>query len=143
MRFSEAKNRKVMSTTGAITVGKVRDVVVDPRKAHVVAVTLKKTEGDGDTLTWNNMKSFGRDAITIDSADVITVAEGELAVLSDKHHKLIGKRVLTDGGDELGKVKDIEFDPESGAVRAVITNNEEIAGGRMIGLGSYALVVRV
>jgi len=143
MRFSEAKNRKVMSTVGAVTIGKVRDIVVDPRNAHVVAVLLKKTEGNADTLTWNNMKSFGKDAITVESPTAITVAEGELAVLSDKHHKLIGKRVLTDGGDELGKVKDIEFDPENGAVRAVITSGEEIAGGRMIGLGSYALIVRV
>jgi sporulation protein YlmC with PRC-barrel domain len=142
MRYSEAKNRKVMSTTGAITVGKLRDVIVDPRNAHVVAVTLKKTEGPGDTLTWNNLKSFGRDAITVESANLITVAEGELAVLSDKHHRLVGKLVLSEAGDELGKVKDIEFDPESGAVREIITSTEEIAGGRMLGLGSYALVVR-
>jgi sporulation protein YlmC with PRC-barrel domain len=143
MRFSEAKNRKVMSTTGAVTIGKLQGFVVDPRGAHVVALTLKKTEGDGDTLIWNNIKSFGRDAVTVESADLITKPEGDLVVLSDKHHRVLGKRVLTERGDELGKVKDVEFDPDNGAIRSLITNTEEIAGGRMLGLGTYALVVRL
>lgn len=142
MRFSEAKNRKVMSTSGAVAVGKLRALIVDPRNAHVVALSLKKTEGNADTLPWNNLTSFGRDAITIESLERITVAEGELAVLSDKHHNVIGKRVLTETGDDIGKVKDIEFDPHDGAVRALITDGEEIPGNRMLGLGSYALVVR-
>lgn len=142
MRFSEAKGQKVISTTGATTVGKVHDLVVDPRTAQVVALTLKKTEGDGDTLTWANMKSFGRDAVTVDSADLITDAEGDIAVLSDKHHRVMGKRVLSENGDELGSVKDIEFDPDTGAVRALVTDHDEVAGERMLGLGSYALVVR-
>lgn len=143
MRFSEAKNRKVMSTSGAVAVGKLRALIVDPRSAHVVALTLKKTEGNADTLPWNNMQSFGRDAITIESLDRIMVAEGELAVLSDKQHQVIGKRVLTETGDEIGKVKDIEFDPDNGAIRALITDADEVAGTRILGLGSYALVVRV
>jgi sporulation protein YlmC with PRC-barrel domain len=143
MRFSEAKNRKVMSTNGAVAVGKLRALIVDPRTAHITALSLKKTEGNADTLPWNNLTSFGRDAITIESLDRITVADGELAVLSDKHHAVIGKRVLTETGDDIGKVKDIEFDPDDGAIRAVITNSEEVAGARMLGLGSFALVVRV
>jgi sporulation protein YlmC with PRC-barrel domain len=143
MRFSEAKNRKVISTTGATTVGKLQSFVVDPRGAHVVALTLKKTEGDGDTLVWSSITSFGRDAVTVESADLITQAEGDLIVLSDKQHRVLGKRVLSERGDELGKVKDVEFDPDNGAVRSLITDTEEIAGARMVGLGTYALVVRL
>lgn len=143
MRFSEAKNRKVMSTSGAVAVGKLQALVVDPRTAHVVALTLKKTEGNAATLPWGNLQSFGRDAITIEALDRLVVPEGELAILSDKHHQVIGKRVLTETGDEIGKVKDVEFDPDDGTIRGLITNSEEVAGQRMLGLGSYALVVRV
>jgi sporulation protein YlmC with PRC-barrel domain len=142
MRFSEAKNRKVISTTGATTVGRLNEFVLDPRTAHVVAVKLKKAAGKGDTLTWNHMKSFGQDAIIVESADMISVPEGDLATLSDKRHRVLGKRILTDRGEAVGRVKDVEFDPDSGQVRAVITDNEEIDGPRIIGLGSYALVVR-
>lgn len=142
MRFSEAKGQKVISTTGATTVGKVNDLVVDARAARIVGLTLKKTEGDGDTLTWQNMKSFGRDAVTVESADLITEAEGELAVLSDKHHRILGKLVLSEHGDELGSVKDVDFDPDNGWIRALITDTDEVAGERMLGLGTYALVVR-
>lgn len=143
MRFSEAKNHRVVSTTGAVTVGRLSEFVVDPRTAHVVALTLKKSAGSGDTLTWNNLKAFGPDAVTVESADVVTAAEGDLLTMSDKHHRILGKRVLTEHGDELGKVKDVEFDPENGLVQSLITATEEINGSRILGLGSYAVVVRL
>jgi sporulation protein YlmC with PRC-barrel domain len=54
----------------------------------------------------------------------------------------MGKRVLTEGGDGLGTVNDVEFDPADGSIRAILTGTEEIAGPRMLGLGSYAVVVR-
>lgn len=142
MRFSEAKNRKVISTTGAKTVGRLSEFVVDPRTAHVVALKLRKAEGKGNTLTWNHMKSFGQDAIIVESADMIRSAEGDLAALCDKRRRMLGKRILTERGDEVGRVKDVEFDPDSGQVRAVITESAEIDGPRIIGLGTYALVVR-
>jgi sporulation protein YlmC with PRC-barrel domain len=142
MRFSEAKNRKVISTTGAKTVGRLSEFVVDPRTAHVVALKLRKAEGKGNTLSWNHMKSFGQDAIIVESAEMIRSAEGDLAALCDKRRRMLGKRILTERGDEVGRVKDVEFDPDSGLVRAVITDGPEIDGPRIIGLGTYALVVR-
>ncbi len=142
MRFSEAKNRKVISTAGAKTVGQLNEFVVDPRTGHVVALKLKKAAGKGNTLSWNHMKAFGQDAIIVESADMIRPAEGDLAALCDKRRRVLGKRILTEHGDEVGKVKDVEFDPDSGLVRAVISENAEIEGPRIIGLGTYALVVR-
>jgi sporulation protein YlmC with PRC-barrel domain len=142
MRFSEAKNRKVISTTGANTVGRLNEFVIDPRTAHVVALRLKKAQGKGDTLTWNDMKSFGQDAIIVESPEAIAVPQGDLAALCDKRRSMLGKRILTERGDSVGKVKDVEFDADSGRVRAVITENEEIDGPRIVGLGTYALVIR-
>jgi sporulation protein YlmC with PRC-barrel domain len=142
MRFSEARKRKVISTTGAETVGRVRDLIVDARSRTVVALALRKTEGDGDILPWAEMKSFGQDAITVQGPERIVKAEGELAVLADKDHRVLGKRVLTDRGDEMGSVSDIEFDPETGAVRALLLGKEEISGERLHAIGSYAVIVQ-
>lgn len=141
MRFSEARNRRVMSTAGAETVGRVKDLIVDPRSRTIAALALRKTEGDGDVLPWAEMKSFGQDAITVQSPERIVQAEGELAVLADKDHRVLGKRVLTDRGDEIGSVSDIEFDPESGAIRALLLGKDEIAGERLHAVGSYAVIV--
>lgn len=142
MRFSEAKNRKIISTSGANTVGRLNEFIVDPRTAHVVALKLKKAQGKGNTLSWNHLKSFGQDAIIVESADMIRPAEGDLATLCDKRRRVLGKRILTERGEQVGKVRDVEFDPDSGQVRAIITENGEIEGPRILGLGSYALVVR-
>ncbi|HVX44890.1 MAG TPA: PRC-barrel domain-containing protein, partial [Mycobacteriales bacterium] len=72
----------------------------------------------------------------------IVKADGELAVLADKNHRVLGKRVLTDRGDEVGSVSDIEFDPETGAVRALLLGKEEISGERLHAIGSYAVIVQ-
>lgn len=142
MRFSAAAGHKVVATSTASTVGKVSGFVVDPESRQVVALHLKKTDGDADTLLWSALTAFGPDAVTVTGADVLSSADGKVAELGDKHHTLLGKRVLTEDGDAHGKVDDVEFDPETGAITALITENDEIPGARLAGVGSYAVVVR-
>lgn len=142
MRFSEAGGRHVVSTSTATTVGRVHGFVVDPLARRVVALELKKTEGPGDTLAWEALTAFGRDAVTVPGAAAITTAEGRVAELTGKSHGLLRKRVLTEAGDEVGTVEDVEFEAASGRVTALLTKTEEIDGDRLIGIGSYAVVVR-
>lgn len=142
MRFTDAKGQKVMSTSTATTVGKVDHFVVDPETRQVVAIGLKKTPGDGDTLLWSDLKAFGRDAVTIDSDALIRAADGRVAELSHKDRQVLGKRVLTDAGDEIGVVDDVEFDAATGSITALLTKTDEVAGSRLRGVGSYAVIVR-
>lgn len=141
MRASEAVGRPVVSTSSATTLGRVTAVVVDPGTARVVALRLKKTSGDGDTLLWADIAAFGPDAVTVATDDVVREAVGGVAVLSDKHHKLLGKRVLSSRGDELGAVSDVEFDPADGVVRALVLDGREVPGPSLVGVGTYAVVV--
>ncbi|HTC68221.1 MAG TPA: PRC-barrel domain-containing protein [Acidothermaceae bacterium] len=141
MRFSDAVGRQVVSTSTATTVGKVDEFVVDPRRHAVIAVLLKKTEG-GDTLLWSDILAFGADAVTVTSAGKIVDASPAITALSGKGHHLLGKRVLTSAGDELGRVDDVEFDPETGTINSLALVSGDVAGTRLIGVGSYAAVVR-
>jgi sporulation protein YlmC with PRC-barrel domain len=142
MLFSEAKNLKVVSASSAETVGKVSRFVVDPRTRAVVALELKKTES-GDVLRWSDITGFGDDAVTVSSADRIGEADEEVAALADKRHRVLGKRVLTSGGDELGKLDDVDFDRQTGALGAlVVSHGPQVAADRLLGIGSYAVVVR-
>jgi sporulation protein YlmC with PRC-barrel domain len=50
--------------------------------------------------------------------------------------------VLTEHGTEHGTVKDIAFDPVTGRILTLYTALGEISGTRLLGLGSYAVVVR-
>lgn len=142
MRFSEAKGHPVVGTGTADTVGKVKSFVVDAAQGRVVALVLSKTPGKADTLLWEDITTFGPDAVTVSSADRLVEPAGELAVLADKRHAVLGKRVLTDAGDGMGEVKDVEFDPAAGAVRTLLTSGGEVDASQLIALGSYALMVR-
>ena len=142
MLASEAKGRPVMSTETATAVGKIDGLLVDPATSKVVAFSLTKTHGDADALHWEDLTSFGPDAVTVDAEALISKPRGWAAELSGKHLGVLGKRVLTDKGVELGTVDDLEFDPKTGDVLALVTGAEAVDGKRMLGLGSYALVVR-
>lgn len=141
MRFSEAVGHTVFSTSSATTIGKVHALVVDPGTRAVVALRLKKTRGDHDLLLWSALTAFGRDVVTVHDEDALTAAEGDVAALLGKDHDLSRKRVLTEGGDDVGTVDDVEFDPGSGEVTMLLTNVDDIAGARLLGVGSYAVVV--
>lgn len=142
MLFSEATGRTVLSTGNAETVGTVSGFLVDPVTAQVVAVRLKKTHGAGDTVHWPDLTSFGIDNVTVASADVIGKATGVAADLDTKKAELVGKRLLTDAGSEVGAVDDIDFDPSSGAVVSLLTSDGPVYADRLIGCGSYAVVVK-
>jgi sporulation protein YlmC with PRC-barrel domain len=142
MRMSAAVGRRVVSTANAATVGKISEFIVDPQTRTIVALRLKKAES-GDTLAWADIEAFGPDAVTVrDSASVVE-ASPDVAALSGKPHRFLGKRVLTTTGDEAGILDDVEFDPESGLVTALIVGNEDLLGEKLRGIGSYAVVVAV
>lgn len=141
MRFSDADGRKIVSTSSAETVGKVSGFVVDPVTRSVIAVQVRRAD-DGDTLRWPQVVAFGSDAVTVEAASAITEADDEVTALLGKDHRLVGKRVLSTAGDELGTLTDVEFDGASGSVtRLLLADNDEIAGVRLRGVGSYAVVV--
>ena len=141
-RFSEVAKRPVMSTDAARTVGVVTGFVIDPGSKRVIALRLTKTSASGDTLHWEDLTAFGPDAITVPSDAVIVAARGPAAELRGNDADVMGKRLLTDAGTELGTVVDVDFDPETGAVQYLISADDRIAGSRLLGCGSYAVIVR-
>lgn len=141
IRFREARKRDVVTTQEAETVGRVDRFVIDPDTHRISAVRLSKTDGDRDFASWSDITSFGRDAVTVTGRDVLRVADGPREKELKKHYDVLGKRVLSDGGRHLGEVEDVEFDPGTGEVTALLTGTDEIAGDRLRGIGSYAVVV--
>jgi uncharacterized protein YrrD len=142
MRFSEAEGRKVVSTATAETVGRVSDYIIDPVSRTVAALMLKKTSGSDNILPWENLQAFGQDAVMVDDISRLTTASGRVAELSDKRFRQHGKRVLSAEGVDLGKVTDIEFDPETAAVTSLVLAEGSVEGDRLLAAGSYAVIVR-
>jgi uncharacterized protein YrrD len=142
MLFSQARKRNVVNTTTATRVARVDSFVVLPGPARVALLRLGKVSGAGTLLAWEDLQGFGPDAVTVATDAVIRPARDALEQRAeDNDLEIMGKRVLTERGMELGPVTDVDFDPETGAVTSLITKTETIAGQRLIGLGGYAVVV--
>jgi uncharacterized protein YrrD len=142
MLFSQARKRAVVSTATATRVARVDGFVVLPGPARVALLRLGKVSGAGTFLAWSDVQGFGPDAVTVETDAVIRPARDSLEQRAeDNDLDILGKRILTEHGTELGTVADVDFDPETGAVTTLITKTETIAGQRLIGLGGYAAVV--
>lgn len=142
MLFSQARKRNVVNTTTATRVARVDGFVVLPGPARVALLRLGKVSGGGTLLAWEDLRGFGPDAVTVATDAVIRPARDALEQRAeDNDLEIMGKRVLTERGMELGPVTDVDFDPETGAVTSLITKTETIAGQRLIGLGGYAVIV--
>jgi uncharacterized protein YrrD len=142
MLFSQARKRDVVDTATATRIARVDGFVVLPGPARVALLRLGKVSGAGTLLAWDDVQGFGPDAVTVATDAVIRPARDALEQRAeDNDLEILGKRVLTERGMELGTVTDVDFDPDTGSITTLVTKTETIAGERLIGLGGYAAVV--
>lgn len=142
MLFSKVRKRDVVNIATATRVARVDGVVVLPGPARVALLRVGKVSGAGTLVSWDDLQGFGPDAVTVATDAVIRPARDDVERRAENNDlEILGKRVLTERGMELGTVTDVDFDPETGAVTSLITKTETIPGQRLIGLGNYAVVV--
>ncbi len=142
MLFSQARKSDVVRTDTATKVARVDGFVVAAGPARVALLRLGKVMTEGSLVYWDDLQGFGPDAATIVDASVIRTPEDELERRAESGElEILGKRVLTERGDELGAVTDVDFDVETGAVTSLLTRSEAISGQRLIGHGRYAVIV--
>ncbi len=142
MLFSTVLGRQVVGSSAADTVGQVAGFVVDPATRRILAVEVKKADS-GTVLPWSRISTVGEDAVIVSSAESITVPDDATAALEGKAHVLVGKRVLTSAGNQIGTIDDVDFDPQSGAITALLLDTGTVSGSRLVGVGSYAVIVDV
>lgn len=133
--------KPVVARSSAESLGALSGAVLDAPSVSVVAWQVGK----------------GRKARLVDHGHVVGI--GEAAVMVDEEASLrepsserekatvkgdlavLGHRALTDAGDDLGGVEDLDVDLDAGAVLRVRTELTEMPGSSMRGFGSYALVL--
>lgn len=137
MRWKEALGREVVDTSTAEAVGNVDGLVADPAAATIVALVV----GDR-VVSWTDAGGIGKDAVTLDSAELLREADSDLERGAHKGPgNPIKKQVITEDGFVVGTVADLEFDPTSGTIERLILSDGELAGSRLIGIGSFAVIV--
>jgi uncharacterized protein YrrD len=110
VRAHELTGRPVVSLDGDL-LAEVKDVVFDRTAGRVDGFTLNNpglfSRRRRDALPWSSVHSVGRDAVMV--ADPAALAEaGDVATARDAAEgNVLGDRVLTDTGTELGTVTEV------------------------------------
>jgi uncharacterized protein YrrD len=140
--FTRVSGRGVVASDTAESIGSVKGFVLDARGRQIEAIHIDGHGKKALILDWAAIKAFGADAVMATTGDDPSTIENEHQKAAVKGAvALLGARVLTVDGREIGPVTDVEFDTISGAVVGVVTAQGLIDPDRLRSLGSYALVV--
>ena len=138
-----ALGHPVVATGTAEQLGQTSGIAVDPATSRIVAVHVGGSKGSARFVPWEQVSSFGADAVMVEDAGVVRETTGPFEQrVADGDGELLAKRVLTDGGDDLGTVDDVDFDPADGRLESLHVGGESIDAERLLGIGAYAVVVR-
>jgi sporulation protein YlmC with PRC-barrel domain len=56
--------------------------------------------------------------------------------------ELVGMRVLSDLGNDLGTISDVVFDPVTGVIETLVVGDREVPAASLLGVGSFAAIVQ-
>ena len=139
--LQEALGRKVVARDTAETVGSVTGAVVDAGARRVVAVQIGK--GHRARLAdWESITGMGPDAVIVESeASLRDPTDGREQAVVKGDVPLLGGRVLSARGDEVGALDDLELDESTGAVLFLVSGETRIPAAGLRSMGGYAVVV--
>lgn len=138
--FTEARGRDVVSDADGEVVGCIDRFVVDPDTSRISSFRLNSVSDMKRYLSWRDVAAFGP-VVRVADAGVLRLPDGEREERIRRDYGMLGKRIITDTGHELGKVTDVAFDPEDGTLTCLVLEDRELPGDRLLGVGPYAVVV--
>lgn len=114
----ELIGRPVVSLAGD-DVAEIKDVLLSASGGRILGFTLN---GRGffsgplkEALPWKGVQGLGTEAVMIAGPDVFCPVEEVLAGTGPAEGNVIGNRVVTDEGDDLGEVTDLVLAVDDGA----------------------------
>ena len=134
-----AAGRKVISRADARDLGVVGHLLVDAAERRIAAIVIGRGR-KAQLIDWSQVTGFGPDAVMV-------IDDGAVRAPIDDHERaaaaveMVGRRVLTEHGTELGMLDDVTFDAATGTLEMLRTGDREIPAGSLLGNGPYAVVV--
>ncbi|MFI6087683.1 PRC-barrel domain-containing protein [Streptomyces sp. NPDC051218] len=141
MLLSQVLGHPVISAEDARPVGQMAGAGIDPRTRRITELYLRDAKNGGDSVPWSQVRGMGPDAVIVDTGTAAATEAGGGGSHSRAHKRLLGKRVLTEYGEDIGTLTEVTFDPETGSIGDLYVGREQVPGSRLVGLGSYALVL--
>jgi sporulation protein YlmC with PRC-barrel domain len=138
--FRQSDGRKVVSRSSAKEVGAVKHLLVDPTQRRIAAVIVGRGK-KAQLIDWARLSGFGPDAVMVmDDDSLRSPTDDRERAGAGGDLDLLGKRALSENGNELGTIDDVTFDPETGALEDLVIGERRIPAGSLLGAGSYAVV---
>ena len=136
-----ALGRRVVARDTAETVGDVQGAVVDVPTLRLAALQVGKGR-KARVVDWSSLSGVGPDAVVVQSESALRHPAGAREEGFVKGGlPLLGARVLTDRGDMVGSLDDLEFDESSGALLTLVAGEHRFSATGLHAVGSYAVVV--
>ena len=141
-RFAAALGRKVISRASAEELGTLAHIVIDIKQRRVASLVVGKGR-KATVVAWEHVSGFGPDAVMVadENAPQPPRDDREREAAGGKL-ELIGKRALSDTGNDLGTITDVLFEPQTGAIESVMIGDREEPATSLLGAGSFAAIVR-
>jgi sporulation protein YlmC with PRC-barrel domain len=136
MKADDFKKLAVVSIDSGAKLGYVDDLLFDTGQLVVSAFRIK-AEGQEMVLPLSEIRSIGKDAITVPNDSVMrtTSAVSELAALPGIE-QLMKLKVVDEHGNFVGQVKEIDVDAKDGKITEVSTHE-----GGVLGIGGKTTTI--
>jgi sporulation protein YlmC with PRC-barrel domain len=139
--FKRSADRKVLSRTSAKELGAVSHLLVDAQQRRVAAVVVGRGK-KAQLVDWAQLSGFGPDAVmVVDESALRPPADDRERAAAEGQLELVGKRALSERGNELGELDDVTFDADTGALEELLIGDRRVQAGSLLGCGSYAAVL--
>ena len=140
--YSRVRGQRVLARVDAQLLGSVRRLLLDPASVTVSGAQLEGVVGDATILPWQSVVAIGPDALMVESAEVLREPGQELQEsIGAGLYDLEGKQVLSDLGDSLGRLEDLEFDEQSGRVSQLLVPGHRLPLERFVAVGPDAVII--
>lgn len=137
----QANERKVVSRATARDLGAVSHLLVDAGRRRVATIVIGRGKR-ARLVEWEQLSSFGPDAVMVaDEASLRPPGDDRERAGADGKLEMVGKRALTERGNDLGTIYDVTFDAETGALEMLQIGERGIPSGSLLGSGPYAVVL--
>jgi uncharacterized protein YrrD len=152
MELKRLMNRRVISVSTGRELGNVNRLLFEPQSYSLYGFGVR-SKGKNDpelVLLKRNVKAIGADAITVESDDRVGVLADDTRAqeLVAMGRGLKGKPIVTEDGNELGKMSTLVLD-EDGSIRALHASSgllgrgagKDISPGSVLIAGQDAIIV--
>ena len=132
MKAEKLKGLAVISIAEGARLGRVEDVLFDPRELRIGALRVGGDERNF-VLPFEQVKQVGVDAVTVESGRAIQVAGGDgMLGLGD----LTSLKAVDEAGNFIGTVAGVEIDTATGHIENVTAHK-----GGVLGLGGQTTTI--